>query len=197
VAVLGMIPVFFLTASVIPENLDFNIPPYEALILGLMVISALAAAFLKKYLHAIIALSGVGYLVSLIFIYLKAPDLALTQVLVETLSTIIFLLVIVKIPQTFREKITASVLARDIILSSVVALTVLILLLNATHGIIDPLESLSYYFAEKSLSLAGGHNIVNVIIVDFRGYDTLGEISVLCLAALGVYNLIHSRRENN
>lgn len=197
VAVLGMIPVFFLTASVIPANLDFNIPPYEALILGLMVISALAAAFLKKYLHAIIALSGVGYLVSLIFIYLKAPDLALTQVLVETLSTIIFLLVIVKIPQTFREKITASVLARDIILSSVVALTVLILLLNATHGIIDPLESLSYYFAEKSLSLAGGHNIVNVIIVDFRGYDTLGEISVLCLAALGVYNLIHSRRENN
>ena len=63
-------------------------------------------------------------------------------------------------------------------------------------GIVPPFESLSYYFIEKSLSLAGGHNIVNVIIVDFRGYDTLGEISVLCLAALGVYNLIHSRGDD-
>ena len=52
---------------------------------------------------------------------------------------------------------------------------------------------MSHYFIENSLTLAGGKNVVNVIIVDFRGYDTLGEISVLCLAAFGVYNLIHSR----
>jgi multicomponent Na+:H+ antiporter subunit A len=116
-------------------------------------------------------------------------------VLVETLSTIIFLLVIAKIPQTFKEKIPKTTLIRDIGISFTVAATVLILLLNATQGIVPPFESLSYYFLEKSVPLAGGHNIVNVILVDFRGYDTLGEISVLCLAALGIYNLIKSRGE--
>ena len=63
---------------------------------------------LPKYLPAVISLSALGYLVGLLFIYLSAPDLALTQVLVETLSTIIFLLAIVRIPQTFKERITPS-----------------------------------------------------------------------------------------
>ncbi|KXS46977.1 MAG: multicomponent Na+:H+ antiporter subunit A, partial [Methanohalophilus sp. T328-1] len=193
--ILFAIPAFMMATQVFPANLNFDIPPYEALIMVLMVIAAIAAATLHRYLAAVIALSAVGYLVSLIFIYLKAPDLALTQVLVETLSTIIFLLVIAKIPQTFKEKIPKTILARDIVISSAVAATVLVLLLNATQGIVSPFESLSYYFLENSVPLAGGHNIVNVILVDFRGYDTLGEISVLCLAALGVYNLIHSRGE--
>ena len=193
--ILFAIPAFMMATQVFPANLNFDIPLYEALILILMIIAAIAAATLHRYLAAVIALSAVGYFVSLVFIYLKAPDLALTQVLVETLSTIIFLLVIAKIPQTFKEKIPKTILARDLVISSAVAVTVLILLLNATQGIVSPFESLSYYFLENSVPLAGGHNVVNVILVDFRGYDTLGEISVLCLAALGVYNLIHSRGE--
>ncbi|MEA1984161.1 MAG: hydrogen gas-evolving membrane-bound hydrogenase subunit E [Euryarchaeota archaeon] len=193
--VLLIIPMITVTTHLIPGNLNFDIPPYEGLTMLLMVIAAVTAALYRRYLPAIIALSAVGYMVSLIFIYLKAPDLALTQVLVETLSTIIFLLVIVKIPQTFRERIPKTVLVRDLCIATAVALTILVLLLNATHGIVPPFGSLSQYFIEKSLPLAGGHNIVNVIIVDFRGYDTLGEISVLCLAALGVYNLIQSREE--
>lgn len=191
--ILGTIPALMVAATLIPDNLNFNVPAYEVLTLGLMIIAAIASAVLKKYLHAIIALSAVGYLVSLVYIYLKAPDLAMTQILVETLTTIIFLLVIVRVPQIFREKISRTTMAKDLVIASAVSLTVLILLLNATHEIVYPLESLSYYFVEKSLPLAGGHNIVNVIIVDFRGYDTLGEISVLCLAALGTYNLISSR----
>jgi multicomponent Na+:H+ antiporter subunit A len=193
--ILGAIPAFIVTPTLIPDTFNFNVPAYEVLSLALIVVAALASAFLKKYLHAIIALSAVGYLVSLVFIYLNAPDLALTQILVETLSTIIFLLIIARVPQTFRETIPKTTLVKDIVIASAVSLTVLILLLNATQGIVSPLESLSYYFVDKSLSLAGGHNIVNVIIVDFRGYDTLGEISVLCLAALGTYNLISSRGE--
>lgn len=191
--VVAAIPTLIIAVTLIPDNLNFNSPAYEVLILGLMIVAAIASAVLKKYLHAIIALSVVGYLVSVVFIYLKAPDLALTQILVETLTTIIFLLVIVRVPQIFREKISRTTMAKDLIIASAVSLTVLILLLNATNGIVSPLESLSYYFVDKSLPLAGGHNIVNVIIVDFRGYDTLGEISVLCLAALGTYNLISSR----
>ena len=193
--ILFAIPAFMMATQVFPANLNFEIPPYEALIMTLMVIAAVAAATLHRYLPAVIALSAVGYMVSLVFIYLKAPDLALTQVLVETLATIIFLLVIARVPQTFKEKIPKTTLIRDIGISFTVAATVLILLLNATQGIAPPFESLSHYFLENSVKLAGGHNVVNVILVDFRGYDTLGEISVLCLAALGVYNLIKSRGE--
>lgn len=190
--VLGAIPTFFVKATLIPDNLNFDIPAYEGIIFGLVIVSAIATAAFKKYLHAVIAVSAVGYLVSLIYIYLQAPDLAITQILVETLFTIIFLLVIVKIPQTFNEKITTPTMIRDLSISAAVALTVLILSLNASQGIAAPFESLSHYFIENSLSLAAGHNIVNVILVDFRGYDTLGEIVVLCLAALGVGNLIRS-----
>ncbi len=190
-----LLPMTLLTANIIPEVLNFNIAPYEALLMLLMVIAALASAALPRYLPAIIALSFLGYSVSLLFIYLKAPDLALTQVLVETLSTIIFLLAITKIPQKYKETISKPTLLRDLLISGAVASTIFIVLINATNGIVAPLESLSHYFIQNSLPLAGGHNIVNVIIVDFRGYDTLGEISVLCLAALGVYNLINSRGE--
>nr|WP_321498623.1 hydrogen gas-evolving membrane-bound hydrogenase subunit E [uncultured Methanolobus sp.] len=190
------IPAVMLGTNLIPQNLNFDVPLYEALIFLFMIVAALGAAILPRYLPAIISLSGLGYLVALLFIYLQAPDLALTQVLVETLSTIIFLLALVKIPQKFKEHIPTTTLARDLVISVAVAAMIFILLINATQGIVPPFESLSYYFIEKSLSLAGGHNIVNVIIVDFRGYDTLGEISVLCLAALGVYNLIHSRGDD-
>jgi multicomponent Na+:H+ antiporter subunit A len=194
--VLVGIPIILLGADVIPHSLNFDIAIYEVLIMLFMVIAGIAAVILPAYLPAIIALSALGYLVSLLFIYLKAPDLALTQVLVETLSTIIFLLIVVKIPQKFKEKISTATLLRDLIIAGTVASTVFIILINATQGIIPPFESLSHYFIENSLTLAGGHNIVNVIIVDFRGYDTLGEISVLCLAAFGVYNLIHSRGDD-
>lgn len=190
--VLGVIPTFFATATLIPDKLNFDIPVYEGIILGLIIVSAIATAVFRKYLQAVIAVSAVGYLVSLIFIYLQAPDLAITQILVETLSTIIFLLVIVKIPQTFKETITIPVMVKDLVISISVALIVLILSLNVNQGITAPFESLSYYFIENSVSLAAGHNIVNVILVDFRGYDTLGEIVVLCLAAFGVSNLIKS-----
>ena len=195
IVVLVCIPIISLGADIIPQTLNFDIAPYEALLMLLMLVAGIAIVVLPGYLPAIIALSALGYMVGLLFIYLKAPDLALTQVLVETLSTIIFFLAIAKIPQKFKEKIPTTTLVRDIIISGAIASTVFILLINATQGIVSPFESLSHYFVENSLTLAGGHNIVNVIIVDFRGYDTLGEISVLCLAALGVYNLIHSRSE--
>ncbi|MFP4654428.1 MAG: hydrogen gas-evolving membrane-bound hydrogenase subunit E [Methanohalobium sp.] len=195
VIVLIALPLIILSGNLIPQTLSFNVPSYEALLMLLMVVAAVAATVLPKYLPAIIALSSLGYMVSLLFIYLKAPDLALTQILVETLTTIIFLLVIVRIPQTFREKIPKGTLTRDIFISGLVSAGVFIVLINATQGIVSPFEPLSYYFIEKSVPLTGGHNLVNVILVDFRGYDTLGEIAVLCLAALGVYNLVHSRSE--
>ncbi len=194
--VLGTIPLILVGGLMIPPGLAFDINIYELILLCLIVVSAVGAAVMGKYIYAVLAVSAMGYLVSLVFINLKAPDLAMTQILVETLFTIIFLLVIVKVPQTFKEHLTRSVLVKDLLISSAVFVTVLVLLLNAFQGITSPFESISYYFIENSVPLAKGHNMVNVILVDFRGIDTLGEIVVICLAGLGVYNLIKSRSDS-
>jgi multicomponent Na+:H+ antiporter subunit A len=158
-----------------------------------MILAALGAALLPRYLPAVISLSELGFLVSLLYIYLKAPDLAMTQVCVETLSTIIFILVLMKIPQKFKEPMPAGKVMVNLLISGVVTFGVLAVMLNANIEVLPPFQTFNYYFIEKALEMTGGLNVVNVIVVDFRGYDTLGEISVLSLAALGVYSLILSR----
>ncbi|WP_268767884.1 hydrogen gas-evolving membrane-bound hydrogenase subunit E [Methanosarcina sp. 1.H.T.1A.1] len=158
-----------------------------------MIVAALGAAIIPKYLPAVLSLSALGFLVSLLYMYLKAPDLAMTQVCVETLSTIIFILAIIKIPQKFKEPMPAGKVMVNFAISAVVTFAVFALMVNANAGMLAPFESFSHYFMDKSLQMTGGLNVVNVIVVDFRGYDTIGEISVLSLAALGVYNLILSR----
>ena len=196
---LSLGPIILLNVdSFLPKNLNFGNATYTDLTLLFMIVSAVAAAMLKRYIPAILALSGLGYLVVLIFIILNAPDLALTQILVETLTTIVFFLVIAKVNQDFFEKTPTTHKIRDLVISGIVTVSIALLLINATgNGILAPFETLSYYFFENTLPLGGGHNIVNVIIVDFRGYDTLGEITVLCLAGLGVLNLIKSRTKED
>ena len=179
--------------NILPAGINYAAQPYEIVLYSLMILAALGAAVLPKYLPAIISLSELGFLVSLLYIYLKAPDLAMTQICVETLSTIIFILVLMKIPQKFKEPMPAGKVMVNLLISGVVTFGVLAVMLNANLGVLAPFETFNYYFMEKSLAMTGGLNVVNVIVVDFRGYDTIGEISVLSLAALGVYNLILSR----
>src|SRR5690606_8643274 len=134
-------------------------------------------------LIALILVSGVGALVSLGFARFAAPDLALTQLLVEVVATILMLLALYHLPQ--REPLSAprSRLLRDgavaLAAGGGVAAIVLAVLTR-------PLDSISSFFLENSYSQGGGTNIVNVILVDFRGFDTLGEIAVIGTAALGV-----------
>ncbi len=192
-------PLYYLgvgAASILPAGMNFASEPYEIVLYALIIVSALGAAIIPRYLPAVLSLSAVGFLVSLLYMYLKAPDLAMTQVCVETLSTIIFILVIIKIPQKFKEPMPAGKVMVNLLISGAVAFSVFAIMVNAGIGIIAPFESLSHYFMEYSLQLTGGLNVVNVIVVDFRGYDTIGEISVLSLAALGVYNLILSRADS-
>jgi multicomponent Na+:H+ antiporter subunit A len=137
--ILFAIPFLKLSTGFIP-TLNFNVEPYEFLVFFFMIVAAVGAAVLPKYLPAVISLSALGYLVALLFIYLSAPDLALTQVLVETLTTIIFVLAIVKIPQTFKEHITPSLFMRDALVAISVASVVFILLVSANQGILTPLN---------------------------------------------------------
>jgi multicomponent Na+:H+ antiporter subunit A len=160
---------------------------YEAAIALLMLLAAGFALVAPGRLSAVASLGVVGYGVALIYILYGAPDLAMTQILVETLTVLLFVLVFYLLPP-FQRLSTATSRARDALLSLLVGglMTVLVLAATAT----PPESRLAAFFAENSKQVAHGSNIVNVILVDFRGLDTLGEVTVLSIAAFGVFALL-------
>jgi multicomponent Na+:H+ antiporter subunit A len=163
---------------------------YEA---GLAVLILLAAAMAVRApgrLTTVAALSVVGYGVSLLYILYGAPDLAMTQILVETLTVILFVLVFYHLPR-FSRLSSVATRARDGIIALTTGGLIMLLVLAVTAEPTD--TTIAKYYAEQSLPLAHGRNIVNVILVDFRGFDTLGEITVLSVAAIGVYALLKLR----
>jgi multicomponent Na+:H+ antiporter subunit A len=97
------------------------------------------------------------------------------------------------LPPFGREALSWWVRCRDVGISIMVGGLVVVLLLIANSATLYP--SIASYFVEQSLRLGGGRNMVNVIVVDFRGYDTMGEITVLTIAAIGVYTLIKLKRD--
>jgi multicomponent Na+:H+ antiporter subunit A len=163
---------------------------YEIMLYLVIVVAAWVVTQTASRLTAVAALGVVGYGMALIFILFGAPDLAMTQFSIETLSVILLVLVLYKLPR-FSTFSSASQRTRDMIiaLSGGVLMTLLVLVVTAL-----PANSrLTPYFAENSFLLARGHNVVNVILVDFRGFDTMGEITVLGIAAIGVYGLLKLR----
>ena len=154
--------------------------------------SALLAATMKKRVHVILALGAAGYMVSMFFVMFSAPDLALTQLLVETVTLILYVLVLRQFPSGMEpspEKPDRPGKKRfRLLLSAAVGLSMFFIsMFSHANRLFEPI---SRFFAENSKSLGGGNNIVNVILVDFRGLDTLGEITVMSMAALGVYVLV-------
>jgi multisubunit Na+/H+ antiporter MnhB subunit len=168
------------------------VEPYEAVLVALLMVGALAVTLATQPLSAVLTLGLVGLLVSFLFVVLRAPDLALTQLLIETASLILFLLVIQYLPPFTRDQLSWWVRGRDVAVSLMVGGLVVILLLIANRDTLYP--SIASYFLEHSLRLGGGRNVVNVIVVDFRGYDTMGEITVLTIAAIDVYALIRLKQ---
>ena len=137
--------------------------------------------------QSVVLLGVVGLAVSLTFVSLSAPDLALTQLSVELVSTVLLLMGLALLPSQSPRESTAGRRARDAVLALAGGAGVAWLawvLLTRGH------ESIAWFFLENSLPLGGGSNVVNVILVDFRGYDTYGEITVLGIAAIGVLALM-------
>ena len=152
--------------------------------------ATLAAAFIhRQRLLALVVIGALGLSVSLLFVFLSAPDLALTQLLVEFVTIILMMLALNWLPREGRVERAPVRKIADAVLSAVagfgVALTTLVLLTR-------PSQSIAPYFLENSVGLGGGANVVNVILVDFRGYDTLGEITVLGIAGLVIYATLHN-----
>ena len=157
-----------------------------------MIAAAIGALALHRQRFTALVLTGaVGLLVSLIFIKFSAPDLALTQLSVEVVTIILLLLALYFLPQHTPTESGAGRRLRDGILAVLAGGGVGAL---AWAVLTRPYTSIADYFLENSVSGGGGHNVVNVILVDFRGFDTLGEITVLALAGLAIYAMLEKLR---
>jgi multicomponent Na+:H+ antiporter subunit A len=170
--------------SAVPRT---SIMAHDVLIVFIIIAGAIAATVARSTMAAVLSLGAVGYGVAVIFLGFGAPDLAMTQFSVETLTVLIYVLVF----RHFRglgERSRRLVLVRDGLIATGIGVLIGGLLLSIATTETAP--RLKEYFAEFGPTLGHGRNIVNVILVDFRAFDTLGEITVLATAALGVRGLL-------
>lgn len=166
--------------------------PLDIITVGGMVVlsltSLLTVLFHRRRLVALMVLSVVGLMVALVFARFSAPDLALTQLSVEVVTIILLILALFFMPDRTPAESSSLRSFRDLILAGGFGTMIALL----TYAVLTrPYESIASFFLENSVSGGGGTNVVNVILVDFRGFDTLGEISVLAIAAVGIYGLLY------
>jgi len=174
---------------VLPEDWS-GLRFYDVGLVVLILLATVATVLARSRLAAIASLGVVGFGVALIFVLFGAPDVAMTQFLVETLTVILFVLVFYHLRET---PALSSPLARgrDALFAAAVGVLMTALVLVAADLQYHP--PISSEFVKRSVSEAHGRNLVNVILVDFRGLDTLGEITVLAAAGIGVYGLLKLR----
>ncbi|MCK8126899.1 monovalent cation/H+ antiporter subunit A [Pseudoalteromonas sp. 2CM39R] len=155
---------------------------------GLLIIGAIATVIWHRIrMVSLLMLSIVGLMVSVAFTRFSAPDLALTQLTVEVATIILLMLALFFLPQSTPRESSSLRILRDVVISS----TVGIIIASICYALLTrPLDSISEFFIANAKTGGGGTNVVNVILVDFRGFDTLGEITVLGIAALGIFKLL-------
>lgn len=190
-----MVATFCVLALIVLQN--FSIPTigvswsdfrvYDIVIGAIMLVACFYTVVAQSRLLAIAMLGVVGYGVAFVFIIFGAPDLAMTQILIETLTVVLFVLVLWKLPKylIFAE---GFIKFRYFLVSALFGLIMTWIVMIVTQY---PLDShLKAFFAENSYPRGMGRNVVNVILVDFRSLDTLGEMVVLGIAAIGIYGLM-------
>jgi len=175
---------------VTPESRDMA--ALEMMLLTMIGLAAIICTQYRSRLSTVAALGVVGYGVALTFVLLGVPDIAMTQFAIETLTVIIFVLVVYHLPRFNLYTSNAGRVFDGVVALAFGAAMSLLVLLAADEEV--PFERISAWMGEKSYTEAYGRNVVNVILVDFRVMDTMGEIVVLGLAAIGVYTLLRLRR---
>ncbi|MFC0271008.1 Na+/H+ antiporter subunit A [Metabacillus herbersteinensis] len=178
----------FQDAFMLTFNGTAKIGIYEVILALVMVLGSITTLLSRSRLTAIIALGSVGYSLSLFFVLFRAPDLALTQLIVETVSVSLFLLCFYHLPELKKKEKKLRFRMTNAVLSIGVGVIVTLIALSANSQRVS--ETIASYYIENSYTLAGAKNMVNVILVDFRGFDTLFEITVLGIAALAIYSMI-------
>ncbi|WP_077621433.1 Na+/H+ antiporter subunit A [Sediminibacillus massiliensis] len=164
----------------------------EILVAAMMIVAAFGTIFPKNNIGVILLLGIAGYGLALLFVFYRAPDLALTQLVVETITVALFLLCFYHLPKLRPIKESKRVKITNLIISF--AFGGMMTLVGIAAHSSKWFETISGYFIETSHDLGGGDNVVNVILVDMRGLDTLFEICVLGIAALSIYTMIKLRR---
>ena len=187
----ALVGVSFLRGAALPAALALgDAQLYEITIALVMLAGAALVVQARSLLVMVVSLGVIGYGSALIFVFYGAPDLAMTQFSIETLSVVLFVLMLYRLP-ALAQLSSRRARLRDWLIAAAAGALVTVVLLAVTAA---PLESpLTRFVAENSSTAAQGRNVVNVILVDFRGIDTLGEITVLAVAALGVVALLRLR----
>jgi len=170
-------------------ELEWDLYPWEAIIAALIAGGAGVAVTARSRLGAVTALGVVGYGIALVYVLFSAPDLAIAQILVESLTVLLFVLAFYHMPKFGVEAGRGSRL-RDAAVATAAGVLVTLFVLAASGTMTEPVST---WFNENSYPLAKGQNVVNTIIVDFRSLDTLAEVAVLAIAGFGVYALLKLR----
>lgn len=183
----------FITRAGIVWNPSFaNVQFYEwALVIAIISSLVIMLIFTHSRLTMIVGAGIIGFGLALLYLMHGAADLAMTQVLVETLTVILVALVLIHVPK-LKEARSVFSKARDGVIAVSAGILMTLLILAVTAGPFDAF--ISEYYAEASYPVAHGRNIVNVILVDFRALDTMGEVVVVAIAGIAVYALIKMGR---
>ncbi|MDT3670118.1 MAG: monovalent cation/H+ antiporter subunit A [Aromatoleum sp.] len=202
---LALLVVPLLLAGAPPQWTVLPVQGFDPLFAGIWVIGgtcAIAGAWMAKFhrLAALMLIGGTGIVTAATFLWLSAPDLALTQLMVETVTTVLIVLGLRWLPPRIEPKVLQLSIPRSVWLRrsrdmtiavvgglAMAALTYAVLVRPASDTIAD-------FFLLNALSGGGGSNVVNILLVDFRSFDTLGEITVLAVVALTVYALLRRFR---
>lgn len=166
--------------------------PIQGFIAAIIIVVAIVATTMDNRLSALILVGATGYGIAVIFALHGAPDLALTQVLVETIVMVVFMLVLRKMPTEVAWKAEPKQSRVRAWLAGATGLSVVIVTIFAMNA--RTTEPISVYMQDLAYEIGHGANTVNVLLVDLRGFDTFGEISVLVIAATGIASLVYRNR---
>lgn len=167
------------------------------IIIGFMIIGAIYALHAKDLLSALIAQGIVGYGLVICFLQLRAPDLAIVQIVVETITLIIMVAIVLN---STREETKQGKQLINVVVSAIIA-TFLVYVFTESAGILrefgDHQTRMATYYTEHGAEKTGSANLVTGVLFDFRVYDTLGEATILFTAALGAVTILRARSKKN
>ena len=175
----------------LPYHISFQnfseIRIYELVIIGIMITAVITTSISQSRLFSVASLGILGFSICTIFVLYSAPDLAMTQFSVDILTVILFVFVLFRLPRILK-KSKDGLKLHSLLLAGLFGITISFICLKILNEAPD--KAIAQYYTSHAYTLAKGKNVVNVILVDFRGIDTFIEICVLIVAALGVFSLI-------